>query len=109
MLPKNRRVSKPLFDKVLKEGSVLHSPLFSLRFLPKNLDKYSHIAIVAPKSVAKGAVERNKLRRRGYSAVASFSIIPSICLFFFKKEAKSSSLKELSLEMEMLLKRAKLL
>jgi ribonuclease P protein component len=109
MLSKNRRVSKSLFDKVLKEGSIIHGQLLTLRFSPKSEDIYSHIAIVAPKSVAKSAVERNKLRRRGYSAVASFSVPPSISIFFFKKEAKNASVKDLSLDMEMLLKRSKLI
>jgi ribonuclease P protein component len=109
MLTKNRRVSKSLFDKVLKEGSVIHSSLFSLRFVPKSVDKYSHIAFVAPKSVAKGAVERNKLRRRGYSGVSKLQVLPSVCVFFYKKEAKLSPQSDISFDIEALLKRAKLL
>ncbi len=90
MLPKYRRVTKSLFNQVIKEGKTLHGDLLYLRFVSESLDSYSHIAFVAPKTVAKLAVDRNKLRRRGYSAVSSIEIKPIIGVFFFKKEAQKA-------------------
>ena len=107
MLSKQNRVSKELFDELLKKGKVLHSPLFSLRYIDENIT-ISRFAFVVSKKIAPNAADRNKLRRRGYSAVRPFfpfkkSIIAS---FFFKKGAKGVKFGEIKKEIEGLLKRA---
>lgn len=93
MLPKTKRVTKELFQDIMKNGKMLSGPLFVLRYKPT---KYPKIAFIAPKSVAKQAILRNKLRRKGYNAISQNPKIPSIIgLFFYKKEAKSSSFKDI--------------
>lgn len=109
MLSKHRRVTKSLFDTVLKEGRTIHGNLLYLRYIPKSLDKYSHFAFVAPKSVAKLAVDRNRLRRRGYNGLLPYTTLPSIGIFFFKKEAKNAEFKDFSIEIGSLLKKANIL
>lgn len=109
MLSKHRRVTKSLFDTVLKEGKTLHGNLLYLRYISKSLDKYSHFAFVAPKSVAKLAVNRNSLRRKGYSAIHPLSTSNSVGVFFYKKEAKNASSMDISNDVVVLLKKANLL
>ncbi len=109
MLSKHRRVTKSLFDTVLKEGKTTHGNLLYLRYMPKSLDLYSHFAFVAPKSVAKLAVDRNKLRRKGYSILYPLNTTNSVGVFFFKKEAKNVSSMDISSDVISLLKKANLL
>lgn len=109
MLSKHRRVTKSLFNKVIKEGHTLHGNLLYFRYIPKSVDKYSHFSFVAPKSVAKSAVLRNKLRRKGYSALRSISTKDAVGILFFKKEAKNSIVKDLNLEIASLFRKADLI
>ena len=144
MLSKQNRVSKELFDELLKKGKVLHSPLFSLRYVVADeiggrtgfvtpsgtfekgnvSEMFKHpdgvtnpvrpttttprFAFVVSKKIAPNAVDRNKLRRRGYSATRQFLPLhkPIIGAFFFKKEAKGAKFPAMKNEIEGLLKRA---
>lgn len=93
MLPKKKRVTKELFQGIMKNGKTLVSPLFILRYIPQKSPQY---AFVAPKTVAKQAVFRNKLRRQGYNALNQNPKIPCIlAVFFYKKEAKKASFKDI--------------
>ena len=91
MLPKKKRVTKDLFQTIIKSGRVINSPFFIFRYIKQNSQNY---AFVAPKKVAKTAVERNKLRRKGYNALSLLVKIPTAGIFFYKKEAKSATFKE---------------
>jgi ribonuclease P protein component len=87
MLPHEQRIQREEMDKVLARGVLKHSPLFSARIL-KTADPHIKFSFVVSKKVANTAVLRNKLRRRGYSAVKTLS--PGIdsgysVAFFFKK------------------------
>ena len=138
MLSKQNRVSKELFDELLKKGKVLHSPLFSLRYIEidagrgsptpsgtcKKSDagevfkqpdgvgdqrpEISRFAFVVSKKIAPNAVDRNKLRRRGYSTVRTFFPLKKSITgaFFYKKDAVNAKLPEIKKEIEGLLKRA---
>lgn len=66
MLPRSSRVTTKRFDAIMKEGRVMHSPLFILRVI-KNTEK-TRVAAVVPKKIAKTAVLRNKLRRFMYDS-----------------------------------------
>ncbi|MES3031457.1 MAG: ribonuclease P protein component [Patescibacteria group bacterium] len=70
MLPHSKRLSTTLFSKVLEQGRVLHTPLGSLFFTQAS--GISRFSVSVPKKVSKGAVERNKIRRRAYSAIRGF-------------------------------------
>ena len=94
MLSKKDRITKETFLSVMKNGKTLSNPLFVFRYLViKNQDnkvKNNKItpkfAFVAPKSVAKQAVLRNKLRRQGYNALRKNKQLPYVIgIFFYKK------------------------
>lgn len=87
MLPKKNRVSVKEVDKIFKEGRFLVSPSLTFKYL-KNDTKRVKISFIAPKNVAKLAVKRNLLRRRGYSVLEKYiNLFPSgiIGVLIFKK------------------------
>ncbi len=92
----------------MKEGFVLSTPLFVFRFI-KNKDKAQY-AFVAPKGVAKKAVTRNRLRRRGYGVLRQFPINNSQGIFFYKKNNYDKiPFMELKKDVDLLLKKAKII
>ena len=87
MLSKKNRVNTKEIDTIFKEGRFLVSPHLTFRYF-KNNDKEIKISFIAPKNVAKLAVKRNLLRRRGYSALEKHinQFPPGITgIFIFKK------------------------
>lgn len=87
MLPKRNRVGKKDIDLVFKKGKFISSSVFTFKFILLN-SLQTHISFIAPKSIAKLAVERNKLRRKGYSALGKhIEQFPSgiLGVFLFKK------------------------
>jgi ribonuclease P protein component len=106
MFPKKKRVTKELFQAVMKKGDTLSSPLFVFRYLKQENPQY---AFIAPKSVAKQASDRNKLRRQGYNALKSFNIKHGIGLFFYKKPAKNATFTEIKADIQLILTKSKLL
>jgi ribonuclease P protein component len=106
MFPKKKRVTKELFQAVMKKGDTLSSPLFVFRYMRQNQPQY---AFIAPKSVAKQASDRNKLRRQGYSALRAFNIKSGIGLFFYKKQAKNATFSEIKADIQTILAKTRLL
>ena len=68
MLPKKNRASVKEVKKIFKEGKFAVSPSLTFKYF-KNPNKGWKISFIAPKIVAKLAVKRNLLRRRGYTAL----------------------------------------
>ncbi|KKQ06331.1 MAG: Ribonuclease P protein component [Candidatus Nomurabacteria bacterium GW2011_GWC2_41_8] len=66
MLPKKNRADKKAVEKIFKTGRILSSLNLTFRFINTN-SKEIRISFIAPKSIARLAVKRNLLRRRGYS------------------------------------------
>lgn len=96
MLPKKNRVSKKEIDLVFKKGEFIVSPSFTFKFIKAN-DKEGRISFIAPKSIAKLAVKRNSLRRKGYLALEKhIKDIPSNILgaFIFRKYQDDVSIIE---------------
>lgn len=116
MLPKKNRISRALFDTLLKGGIFFHSEHLSLRVIKqqKGLLKFS---FVVSKKVSKSAVTRNLLRRRGYVILLNTIKTKSkdimnvgiIGAFFFKKGAEKLGFPELQEEIAFLLKKAKII
>ena len=106
MLPKKGRVTKELFQDVMKNGKILGSSFFVLRYIPQNPPKY---AFVVPKTLVKQAIIRNKLRRVGYNIVRQIPKTPLVMgIFFYKKLAKTVSFEELKNDINSLLSKTKL-
>lgn len=107
MLPKKRRVNKELFELIMKKGLIISGQFFVFRYLPPGVKHLGlHLACVAPKSVAKKAVNRNKLRRRAYSILRSFPVLKGSGIFFYKKTGVLVSSNEIKKDIEFLLKKA---
>lgn len=106
MLPKRKRITKEIFPDMMKNGKLLSGSLFSLRY---KAGKSPQFAFVAPKTVAKQAVLRNKLRRQGYNALAQYPQTPHIIgIFFYKKEAKKASFADIRADVHALLSKIRL-
>lgn len=74
MLSKKNRVSTKEVDKIFKEGKFINSPNLTFKYF-KNSNKGKEevkISFFAPQNVAKLAVKRNLLRRRGYIALEKY-------------------------------------
>ena len=87
MLPKKNRVNTKEVDQIFKEGRFLVSPSLTFKYF-KNNNKEIKISFIAPKNMAKLAVQRNFLRRRGYLVLGkNIKLFPlSITgVFIFKK------------------------
>src|SRR6476620_3631920 len=109
MLPKKKRVERTIFPETLGRGKSAYSPFLNLKCLKRSDKNESKFSFVVSKAVAKKAVQRNLLRRRGYSVIKDnqSKIKESFtCIFFFKKESVSLSFKELEKDILFLLKKA---
>lgn len=72
MLPKKNRADRKMIEKVFKEGKSLSLVNLSFKFVVSPLSNTPKISIIVPKTVAKKAVDRNSLRRKGYLALKNF-------------------------------------
>ena len=84
MLKKKKRVTKGVFQVLLKEGKTFSNQLFLLYFIKSESPQY---AMVAPKGIFKSAVKRNKFRRVGYNILRSLPIKSGTGVFMYKKQA----------------------
>ncbi|MEQ1561330.1 MAG: ribonuclease P protein component [Nitrospira sp.] len=104
MLHKKRRISRKEFFYVLGQGKRYNSQHFlAYVFFDKTKNKPtdSRFSFSVSKKVAKNAVDRNKLRRRGYSILSNIldKIEPDfMVLFSFKKGSDKVSFELLSKE-----------
>lgn len=107
MLSKNRRISKTEF-KTFSRGKSFHSSIFSLFVYKKQEETLSQFSFICSKKVAKSAVKRNLLRRRGYNAVQKIikDVKPGFYFVFnYKKEAVGATYKEINQEIDNLLQK----
>lgn len=88
MLLKKNRADKSTVDHVFKEGKFVNSPVLTFKFILERGRATPRISFIAPKNIAKFAVDRNLLRRRGYSVLKKhLEDFPSglVGVFIFKK------------------------
>jgi ribonuclease P protein component len=88
MLPKKNRADKKAIEKIFKEGRFINSADLSFKFIKTYESNLPCISFIAPKNIAKLAVKRNLLRRRGYSVLGKYiKDFPSgiVGVFVFKK------------------------
>lgn len=94
MISKEKRVNSVLFQRIMKDGKVIHSPFFIFRYLNQENPQYS---FVVPKSLSKKAVFRNSKRRIGYNILKNMDILGGAGVFFYKKDgvlAETAILKD---------------
>ncbi|MES2436437.1 MAG: ribonuclease P protein component [Patescibacteria group bacterium] len=109
MLPRNRRVSKSLFNEAMKGGKTFHSPHFLLRLSSGMPQELSRCAITISKKVDTRATERNRLRRKLSSYIEEIlATLPSgyIVLISVKKGLTRSTVEECGAELVQLVHRA---
>ena len=102
MLPKKKRVTKEVFQNLMKEGKTFSTPFFLFYFKKNNSPKY---AFVAPKGIFKSAVERNKWRRVGYNIVRSISVNSGAGVFMYKKQAIKAKNEDIRADIIFILKK----
>ncbi len=72
MLPKKNRVGKKEVDLIFKQSKFITSPTLTFKFIVNNNTNSPRVSFITPKSVAKLAVTRNLLRRRGYAVLSKY-------------------------------------
>lgn len=102
MLPKKKRVTKKVFEVLIKEGKTFSTQLFLFHF--KNSDNPQY-AFVAPKKSFKNAVKRNKYRRIGYNILRFLPLNSGLGVFIYKKQALSVSKDEIKENIDYILKK----
>jgi ribonuclease P protein component len=108
MLPKNERIQRKNFSQILLENKTYNSPNLLLHITP-NPDKNSKFSFSVSKKICPNAVDRNKLRRRGYSIILKNKNIiksGSFCFFSFKKTKRTPTFATLEKEIVGLLSSA---
>jgi ribonuclease P protein component len=106
MLSKKKRITKDTFQTIMEKGSIVSGSFFLLRYLKQTPPAY---AFVAPKKIAKTAVKRNSLRRIGYNILRSYDLGSCVGIFFYKKEALSATSLDLKKDIDLLLKKARII
>ncbi len=109
---KLQRATRTLFTDILKKGKVYHSPHLSFRVYKISPKEAPAFSFVVSKKVARLAVSRNVLKRRGRSVIQKIKErIQNHCVgaFFFKKGAEKLSFKELEEEVVFLLSKSNIL
>lgn len=113
MLPSSHRVRTSEFKNIFKKGRFFAGRILNLTVIEdKSFSKNSKFSFSVSKKVAKGAVLRNKLRHRGYSAIKEFleGIQPGfLCVFVFKKGSGDESYLGIRDQIKELLVKSKLL
>jgi ribonuclease P protein component len=111
MLSRKNRLSRANFDHLLKRGSFCSSSYLTLRFLEESSSRFS---FVVSKKVAKTAVMRNLLRRRGYSIIKN--LLPLFSLkkhyltaFILKKGCPQLTYAQYKIEIEGILRKSKII
>lgn len=124
MLPKSERLTKNQVEIVLTSGRQHSSKYFFVTVLSASVDSSANpstahpltpsFAIVVSKKTADTAVERNKLRRRAYSAIREVKkiisarpngkILPFHVVVIVKREAKVAKLADLIEDMGQIMK-----
>ena len=111
MLPKKRRLEKWLIEKALRQGKLVRGSRVSLKYLVIP-NRQSAFGLVVSSKVAKQAVIRNKLKRRGRAVI--LKLLPGIkegflALIFFKIGSPKATFRDLENEITQLFKNAKAL
>jgi ribonuclease P protein component len=108
MLPKSSRLNHSSFAEVFQKGKSQRGRYVRLQILARLGQAQS--AVVVPKSVARKAVDRNRLRRRGYAALERISLPPNYAFILFMTSAsKNISVADLVLDITATLHNAGLL
>lgn len=102
MLSKKKRVTKEVFQILMKEGKILSTPLFLFYF---NKNTAPQFAFVAPKKIFKSAVLRNKYKRIGYNTLRGVILKQGRGIFVYKKQSQITPTGEIKENILFILKK----
>jgi len=87
MLSRSHRISGREIEKIIKNGKVIHSPFFTIRFYSNKVEKNVKMTVIVPVKIAKTSVLRHLVRRRMYEAVRPLveKIKPENLIIIFAK------------------------
>ncbi len=90
MLSRHRRLRASEVEKVLSLGRSVRGGHLSMKFL-QNKEPF-RLAVIVPKSIARKATLRNKLRRAGYDSLGTLSLTSHTghALFFVRSIPKDA-------------------
>jgi len=112
MLPTKNRVKKEFFAEIMKNGQFFHGENLYLRLLMKKEQKSPTFSFIIPNKVKKTSVGRHLIKRR-ISAVVEKALsnikTDSSGLVFVKKDVSRLPYSEITKEVVVLLKKAKIL
>jgi ribonuclease P protein component len=97
MLPKKNKIQSLFFKTFSRKGQVVHTPLFSLRFIKHKYDDF-RAAVIVSKKVSRKAVERNLLKRRFFSIISQNKELfqkDTSYIFTVKKEGSMADMKQI--------------
>ena len=103
MLSKKKRVTKRVFQTLMKDGKPFSTQLFLFFYTKSEFIQY---AVVAPKNIFKNAVKRNKFRRIGYNILRSLPLKSNSGIFMYKKQAILATPQEIKENILFILKKA---
>jgi ribonuclease P protein component len=106
MLSKKKRVTKEIFQTIMDKGIIVSGSFFVLRYIKQDKPQY---VFVAPKKIAKTAVKRNSLRRKGYNILRLYDFKSNAGIFFYKREALIATPIEIKKDLDYILKKAKII
>ena len=104
MLSKTKRVTKDIFQTIIKKGNIVSGSFFLFRYVKNEIPQYS---FVVSKKIANRAVKRNFLRRAGYNILKKYDLKPCAGVFFYKKEALNVKTELLQEDIDNILKKIK--
>lgn len=90
----------------MDKGSIISGSFFVFRYIKQDLPQY---VFVVPKKLAKTAVKRNNLRRKGYNIIKFYDLRSCAGIFFFKKEGLFTENDKLKKDIDFILKKARII
>ena len=89
---------------VLANGEQARGHELSIKFIDNKRRRYSRVAVVVSKKVAKHAVDRNRIRRRVYEIMsnnlAKFNRVIDIVVIVYQPRVKDRAFNELVIEID---------
>lgn len=107
-----KKVSRKLFEKIVKNGKTYDSTHLSFIFYQNSEIINNPTVFVVSKKVEKKTVTRNLIKRRGKHALKNllkYNKKPFASIFYTKKEISNVSFVEFQKEIKTLLKKADIL
>lgn len=114
MIPfKNRFHGHNSLTFTYKNGKTIRTKLFTIKFHPNSRKRFSRLAVVVSKKVAKKAVKRNFIRRRIYNLlhpkIGQFNKIYDFVFIVHSNELAEINFQELDQKITNELKTAKII